>query len=58
MIIFQIHVKHIAIGKTKSYPPVSSDTDTPRASAITCERVKPKAGQIHIVQTFGLIKNQ
>ena len=58
VIIFQIHVNYFAIGKTKSNPPVSGDTNAPQTFSISGELVKPVAGKIHIIQTFGLVEYQ
>ena len=58
MIVSQINVLDVAPLKAEGHTPIGPDGHAPQTFKVALERMKPKAGQIHVVRLTGTVKNR
>ncbi len=57
VIVHIVHVKGIAVGKTKHYSPVGANGNGVETSQVALEQVQPKARSIHILDGLRSIES-
>ena len=58
MTVSHINVLSVALQKAEDHTPIGPDGHAPETFEIALERMKPKAGQIHVVRLSGTVKNR
>jgi len=56
VIVDIVNVQRIAVVKTENNPPVGANRDRPESIHLTFERMRPKAGHVHIGDCTGSIQ--